>query len=158
MGGRQPRSRKHITTYYDTSAIGEFPKRNKPLSIECPLSATNSINYQTIAENLTLLNLSVYSPLGYILPGKVQFYADLYDKKVNSGTLTQVDRERSLQMLMRINLLKRIESSVDSFRLTLENIINQIYDAVKAIMKNEEEVYSGIQANDITNDVDWESD
>jgi hypothetical protein len=96
--------------------------------------------------------------LSYILSGKVQFYADLYDKKVNSGTLTQVDREKSLQMLMRINLLKRIESSVDSFRLTLENIINQIYDAVKAIMKNEEDVYSGIQANDITNDVDWESD
>ena len=152
------RSRKHITTYYDTSAIGEFPKRNKPISIECPLSATDSINYQTIAENLTLLNLSVYSPLSYILSGKVQFYADLYDKKVNTGTLTQVDRERSLQMLMRINLLKRIESSVDSFRLTLENIINQIYDAVKAIMKNEEDVYSGIQANAITNDVDWESD
>jgi len=152
------RSRKHITTYYDTSAIGEFPKRNKPISIECPLSATQSINYKNIAERLTLLNLSVYSPLSYILPGKVQLYADCYDKRVNSGTLTQIDRERSLQMLMRINLLKRIESSVDSFRLTLENIINQINDATKAIAKNDENIYSGIQANSMTEDVDWDSD
>ncbi len=152
------RSRKHITTYYDTTAFGDFPKRNKPLSIECSLSATNSINYQTIAENLTLLNLSVYSPLSYILPGRVEFYAERYDKKVKGGTLTQVDRERSLQVLMRINLLKRIESSVDSFRLTLENIINQISDAITAIVKKDEEVYSGMQANDITNDVDWDAD
>jgi len=152
------RSRKHITTYYDTTAFGDFPKRNKPLSIECSLSATDSINYQTIAENLTLLNLSVYSPLSYILPGRVEFYAERYDKKVKGGTLTQVDRERSLQVLMRINLLKRIESSVDSFRLTLENIINQIQDAISAIVKKDEEVYSGMQANDITNDVDWDAD
>ena len=152
------RSRKHITTYYDTTAFGDFPKRNKPLSIECSLSATDSINYQTIAENLTLLNLSVYSPLSYILPGRVEFYAERYDKKVKGGTLTQVDRERSLQVLMRINLLKRIESSVDSFRLTLENIINQILDAITAIVKKDEEVYSGMQANDITNDVDWDAD
>jgi len=152
------RSRKHITTYYDTTAFGDFPKRNKPLSIECSLSATDSINYQTIAENLTLLNLSVYSPLSYILPGRVEFYAERYDKKVKGGTLTQVDRERSLQVLMRINLLKRIESSVDSFRLTLENIINQISDAITTIVKKDEEVYSGMQANDITNDVDWDAD
>jgi len=152
------RSRKHITTYYDTTAFGDFPKRNKPLSIECSLSATDSINYQTIAENLTLLNLSVYTPLSYILPGRVEFYAERYDKKVKGGTLTQVDRERSLQVLMRINLLKRIESSVDSFRLTLENIINQISDAITTIVKKDEEVYSGMQANDITNDVDWDAD
>jgi len=152
------RSRKHITTYYDTTAFGDFPKRNKPLSIECSLSATNTINYQTIAENLTLLNLSVYSPLSYILPGRVEFYAERYDKKVKGGTLTQIDRERSLQVLMRINLLKRIESSVDSFRLTLENIISQISGAINAIVKKDAEVYSGMQANDITNDVDWDAD
>jgi SNF2 family DNA or RNA helicase len=142
------RSRKHITTYYDTSDIGKFPTRNKPTSIYSPLTANDEVNYEQIAESLILLNLSVYTPLGYILPSKVQFYADLYDQKVRSGSgkLTQVDRESSLRILMRINLLKRLESSVDSFRITLEGIISQIENAIKTI-KNGGDTgkYDGIQ-------------
>lgn len=151
------RSRKHITTYYDTTAIGEFPKRNSPVSIESPLTVSDGINYKTIADQLSLLNLAFYSPLSYILPSKVQLYALLYDKEVKSGKFTQVDRERSLQILMRINLLKRIESSVDAFRLTIENILNQIYDALQAIVKGEN-TYSGLQMNAISDDIDWEPD
>jgi len=151
------RSRKHITTYYDTSAIGKFPKRNPPVSIQSPLTIPGGINFKTIADQLSLLNLSFYSPLSYILPSKVQLYAQLYDKEVKSGKFTQVDRERSLQLLMRINLLKRIESSVDAFRLTIENILNQIYDALQAIIKGEN-TYSGLQLNAISDDIDWEPD
>lgn len=153
------RSRKHITTYYDTSAIGKFPTRNKPLSIQSPLTETKSTDYIEIAESLTLLNLSVYSPLSYILPSKVQFYADLYDRKVKSGSgsFSQIDRETSLKVLMRMNLLKRIESSVYSFRLTLENIIARVQTAISAIDKGDSETYSGIQANG-TDDYDWEPD
>jgi len=141
------RSRKHITTYYDTADIGEFPKRNKPVSIQCPLTEDEGeITYEDIAENLTLLNLSIYTPLNYILPSKVQAYADLYDREVRTGTgkLTQLDRENSLRILMRINLLKRLESSVDSFRLTLEGIISQIENALKAIEKGGQGDYEGI--------------
>ncbi len=153
------RSRKHITTYYDTSAIGKFPNRNIPVSIQSPLTKERSTNYVDIAETLTLLNLSVYSPLSYILPSKVQFYAELYDKKVKAGsggTFSQIDRETSLKVLMRMNLLKRIESSVYSFRLTVENIITQIKDAIVAINKSGSNTYSGIQANG--SDYDWEAD
>ncbi|MBN2745225.1 MAG: DEAD/DEAH box helicase family protein [Bacteroidales bacterium] len=150
------RSRKHITTYYDTSAIGKFPSRNKPVSIECALTESESINFKDIAERLTLLNLSIYSPVSYILPSKVNLYASLYDKEVRSGRFTQVDRERSLQILMRMNLLKRIESSVEAFRLTLENILNQVYDALKFIADNEDNVYSGLQLSVADNDLDWE--
>lgn len=151
------RSRKHITTYYDTSAIGKFPSRNKPVSIQSPLTKNKNINYVDIAETLTLLNLSVYSPLSYILPSKIQFYAELYDKKVKAGTGTfsQIDRETSLKILMRMNLLKRIESSVYSFRLTIENILAQINAAINAIEKGESDTYSGIQAN-ASDDYDWE--
>lgn len=152
------RSRKHITTYYDTTAIGEFPKRNTPVSIQSPLTIPGGIDFKTIADQLSLLNLAFYSPLSYILPSKVQLYADLYDKEVKSGKFTQVDREKSLQLLMRINLLKRIESSVDAFRLTIENILNQIYNALQAIIKGEESTYSGLQANAISRDMDWEPD
>lgn len=153
------RSRKHITTYYDTTDIGKFPIRNKPVSIQSPLS-DKGINYQEVAEKLTLLNLSVYSPLNYILPSKVQSYAERYDKKVKSGagTFTQIDRERSLQLLMRINLLKRIESSVDSFGLTIENIKEQIESTIKAISKNDDESITGIQVNPLSEEIDWEAD
>lgn len=152
------RSRKHITTYYDTSEIGKFPIRNKPVSIQSPLTDSNTVNYVGIAEKLTLLNLSVYTPLNYILKSKVDFYADLYDKIVNYGKLKQVDREKSLQLLMRINLLKRLESSVDSFRITLEGIIKQIKEALKAIEKGASDTYSGIEDKLNDENFDWESD
>jgi SNF2 family DNA or RNA helicase len=140
------RSRKHITTYYDTTAIGKFPQRNKPVSIQSPLTDDDNVTYVDIAEKLTLLNLSIYTPLNYILPSRMQAYADLYDKEVRSGSgkLKQVDRESSLRILMRINLLKRLESSVDSFRITLEGIIGQIENAIKTIDKGDLGDYEGI--------------
>lgn len=152
------RSRKHITTYYDTTAIGKFPERNKPISIQSPLTKNGVVTYVDIAEKLTLLNLSIYSPLNYILQSKIGLYADLYDKTVKSGRLTQLDRERSLQVLMRINLLKRLESSVDSFRLTLEGIITQIELALKIIAKGGKGEYGGIQAKLDDEEFDWEAD
>ncbi len=154
------RSRKHITTYYDTTDIGKFPKRNKPLSIQSPLTNNDSITYEEIAENLTLLNLSIYTPLNYILPSKLQLYANLYDKEVRSGSgrLSQMDRDNSLRTLMRINLLKRLESSVDSFRLTLENVISQIENVVKTIKKGNGGEYEGIQSRLDDENFDWESD
>ncbi|MHC1777533.1 MAG: helicase-related protein [Lentimicrobium sp.] len=152
------RSRKHITTYYDTTAVGKFPERNKPVSIQSPLTKNGIVTYVDIAEKLTLLNLSIYSPLNYILQSKIGLYADLYDKTVKSGRLTQLDRERSLQVLMRINLLKRLESSVDSFRLTLEGIITQIEQALKTIARGGKGEYDGIQAKLDDEEFDWEAD
>lgn len=156
------RSRKHITNYYDTTAVGQFPKRNRPISIESPLTKDINIGYAYIAEQLTLLNLSVYTPLNYVLPSRIDYYAELYDKTVKSGQggrLKQVDRERSLQILMRINLLKRIESSVDSFRLTLNGIISQVEEALEAIdEKNIKDEYGGILTKIDNDNFDWESE
>lgn len=153
------RSRKHITTYYDTADIGKFPERNKPVSIQSPLTTNGAVSYVDIAEKLTLLNLSVYTPLNYILPSKVQAYADLYDREVRSGSskLSQMDREQSLRILMRINLLKRLESSVDSFRITLEGIISQIEGAIKTIEKGDGSEYEGIQKILSDENYDFES-
>ncbi len=150
------RSRKHITTYYDTKAIGKFPLRNKPKSIYSPLKKGEEVNYKGIADRLELLNLSVYSPLNYILPSRLQAYADRYDKIVKSGLFKQRDREESLQLLMRINLLKRIESSVDSFVLTLRNIKSLIDKALNAVAKGATETYSGIQTTPDSEEFDWE--
>lgn len=154
------RSRKHITTYYDTTAIGKFPERNKPISIESTLTDFGDITYESIAERLILLNLSIYTPLNYILASRVQLYADLYDKEVRSGSgkLSQFDRDNSLRILMRINLLKRLESSVDSFRITLEGIITQIEQAIKTIERGEKEDFEGIQAKLNDEEFDWEAE
>lgn len=153
------RSRKHITTYYDTKAVGKFPKRNTPISIQSPLTKTGFITYEKIAEELTMLNLSIYTPLNYILSSKVQFYADLYDKEVRSGSgkLAQVDRDNSLKILMRINLLKRLESSVDSFRITMEGIIAKIEHAIQTIERGHGAEYNGIEAKVNEENFDWEA-
>ena len=152
------RSRKHIITYYDTTAIGPFPVRNKPLSIQSPLTETDFPNYDNVAERLTVLNLAVYTPLSYILPSKAAHYARLYDITVKSGKLSQRDREISLQVLMRINLLKRLESSVDSFRITLGRIIELIEESLEKVSRGDEETYSGIEAKLEEENFDWDAD
>ena len=117
------RSRKHIETFYDTSDIGRFPERKKPLSYRCPLTSRTDIpGFNEIFADLSLLKLSVYAPISYILPSRLKKYEEMYDTQVSGGKskLKQIDRERSLQALMTTNLLKRLESSIESFRLTLQ--------------------------------------
>ncbi len=130
------RSRKHIENFYDTTEIGKFPLRLKPLSFRCPLTERSDVmSFNDIYEQLSLLKLSVYAPVNYILPSRLAKYEEIYDTSVDGGKgkLRQADREKSLQSLMITNLLKRLESSVESFRLTLEtlkenhkNMINKI--------------------------------
>ena len=119
------RSRKHIETFYDTKDIGKFPERLKPLSFHCQLThRTDVIGFNEIFNQLSMLKLSVYAPVSYILASRLGKYEALYDTEVSGGggKLKQADRERSLQALMTINLLKRLESSVQSFRLTLKKL------------------------------------
>ena len=151
------RSRKHITTYYDTSDIGKFPTRNKPVSLACALTENDSVTYNEIAELLGLLNLSVYTPLKYILPSQFGKYAEKYDKQTKGGKLTQIDRESSLKNLLRINLLKRIESSIDSFRITANGILSQIEQTIKNITKEGIENISSFQFDMQNENFDWDA-
>lgn len=118
------RSRKHIQTFYDTKDIGTFPERRKPLSFHSPLTQRADVmSFNEIFEQLSLLRLAVYAPISYILPSRLKKYEEMYDTQVaGKGKLRQVDREKSLQALMTINLLKRLESSIESFRLTLQSL------------------------------------
>lgn len=130
------RSRKHIETFYDTKDIGSFPERLKPISIRSPLTErTDVIGFNEIYRRLSRLKLAVYAPLSYILDSRKQKYEELYDTQVASGggTLKQVDRERSLQRLMTINLLKRLESSVEAFRITLGKLQTNHTDTLSQI-------------------------
>ena len=126
------RSRKHIEKYYDTAEIGKFPERRKPISRRPQLTDLNSaINYNEIYEQLMLLTLCIYTPSNYIFPSKMQKYIDLTHNK--GDNLTQTGREEGIRRLMSINLLKRLESSVNSFQLTLKRIKALIESTIKAI-------------------------
>ncbi|WP_063668611.1 helicase-related protein [Aliivibrio fischeri] len=129
------RSRKHIQTFYDTADIGRFPERMKPKSFHPPLtSRTDVINFNQIFEQLSKLKMAVYAPVSYILPSRLAKYEEMYDTNVRGkGTLRQADREKALQRLMTINLLKRLESSVHAFRLTLQGLQSTLENALSNI-------------------------
>ncbi|WP_105608962.1 helicase-related protein [Cronobacter sakazakii] len=149
------RSRKHIQTFYDTTEIGQFPERRKPLSFHCPLTQrTDVMSFNEIFEQLSLLRLAVYAPISYILPSRLKKYEEMYDTQVEGkGKLKQVDREKSLQALMTTNLLKRLESSIESFRLTLQSLRTNLTNTLDKISSfNHTGDLSGINGriNDLT--------
>lgn len=124
------RSRKHIQRYYDMSAIGPFPKRLPPISKRPKLSTlANAINYREIYEELDSLVLAVYMPSAYVQPSKMAKYVE----KGGGGNLTLGGRETGVRRLMTVNLLKRLESSVCSFRLTLERVLAAMNTALETI-------------------------
>lgn len=136
------RSRKHIQRYYDTSDIGSFPERLPPVSVRPKLTDLNdAINYTEVFEQLNELNLQIYTPTAYIQPSKLSKYIDIDSKQ--QKTLSQQGRERGIQRLMSINLLKRMESSVHSFRMT----ITRIRDSIGATVKTIEDFERGKLAN-----------
>ena len=150
------RSRRHIEKYYDTTEIGQFPQRLKPISLRPSMTDLSSaINYNQIYEQLMLLTLCIYTPSNYIFPSKLSKYIDITH---NKGTnLTQRGREQGIQRLMSINLLKRLESSIYSFKLTLTRILELIRGTIKAI--DDFEKFGGtnfdmVEATDIDFDIE----
>ncbi|MGE0920160.1 helicase-related protein [Trichlorobacter lovleyi] len=132
------RSRKHIQKFYDTKDIGQFPQRLKPLSFHSPLThRTDIIGFNDIFNRLIALNMAVYAPFRYILASRLGKYEAMYDTQVKGGIsrLKQSDRERSLQSLMTVNLLKRLESSVEAFRLTLQMLQEKQQNTLAKIEK-----------------------
>ncbi|MEA2049771.1 MAG: helicase-related protein [Campylobacterota bacterium] len=159
------RSRKHIEKYYDMDAIGKFPTRLPPKPIECDITALNGImSIKDIYKQLSSFDMCVYSPFTYILDSKKDFYSNLYDNEVqNNSVLKQSNRENNLKILMRVSFLKRLESSVDSFRITLNNFVLNIQNTINKIDDFEADKISGdiedINSTDIdTDDEDWLDD
>ena len=131
------RSRKHIEKYYNASEIGKFPERLPPISKRpCLTDLESAINYNEIYAQLMLLNLCIYTPSNYIFPSKMQKYMELTHNK--GDNLTQSGREQGIRRLMSINLLKRLESSVHSFQLTLTRIKGLIDSTIDDINRFEQ--------------------
>ena len=123
------RSRKHIQTYYDVADIGTFPTRNKPISLRPKLTRLkDAINYQSIFGLLSQLHLTIYTPTQFILQSKLNKY--LNEEETENF---RKGREIGIQRLMSINLLKRMESSVHSFLLTVRRVYDYLYDTSQVI-------------------------
>lgn len=135
------RSRRHIEAFYDTSDLGTFPERLKPNSFHCPLThRSDVIGFRDIYNRLSLLKLAVYTPANYILASRLARYEDLVASDLPSGqrNLSLSGREKGIQAIMAVNLLKRLESSVHAFRLTLEKLRSNHRQALEKIDRHEQ--------------------
>lgn len=147
------RSRSHIIKYYDTNDIGKFPKRLPPISRRPKLTdLTDAITFSDIARRLETLNLSIYTPSLFIFDS----VKDNYGIDFQGEGLTIDGREKGIRKLMAINLLKRLESSVNSFRLTLTRIHDFIKDSIDAIDKFQESGRGTIDITEFSEDLDTE--
>lgn len=134
------RSRKHIEKYYNIEDIGKFPERLKPINIKSDIDI--SWEFPPLADinkSIKKLNLSVYSLLAYVRPEKKKKYEDMYNISVRwwQSVFKQTDRENSLIHLMRVNILKRLESSIYAFEITLNNVLKQINKTLDMISEFE---------------------
>jgi len=151
------RSRKHIQKYYKLNDVGKFPKRLKPINIKTELDIQAEFPaLRDVNKEIRKLNLSLYTPLKYVRPDKQDVYNRKYDLEVKGGasTFKQLDREVSLQNLMRVNILKRMESSINSFTLTVKKIYTQIDELIKKIDEQKDKEFEELNIEEIDLDDD----
>ncbi|APQ73203.1 helicase-related protein [Clostridium botulinum] len=151
------RSRKHIEKYYDVAEIGKFPKRLKPINIKSNIDEMNEFpSLEHVNKVIRNLKLSTYAPLKYVLPEKRAEYNKKYDTYVKGGqsVFRQADREQSLVSLMRVNILKRMESSINSFGITMAKLLKQIDYTLDKIEKNQMHFDPSLNIADIEIDDD----
>jgi len=153
------RSRKHIEKYYGTSDIGKFPTRLKPVNIYADIDLSNEFPpLKEVNKTIRRLSLAGYSPLKFVRNDKKEEYARRYDKAVGAGkgVFKQIDREESLIHLMRVNLLKRMESSIHSFSLTVEKFLVQVDALLGKLDEHEQGDVDALNIEDIQ-DIEMDS-
>ena len=146
------RSRRHIEKYYNTEAIGKFPKRLTPIPLNPPFTRKDgALSYNEIYDILIGLNLSIYTPSYFIHPSA----KDKYFESGDFSTGLSVGREKGIRRLMSINLLKRLESSVYAFRLTTRKI-KQLIDNTIELIDNHSNSIDMIDFSSLEGDLDLE--
>lgn len=149
------RSRKHIEQYYDTSDIGKFPTRLTPIPRHPDLTDLNkAINYNEIYSVLSTLNLAIYTPSDFLLPSRQSKYFDLGKDDDCFAGFGTAGREKGIRRLMSINLLKRLESSVNSFRLTLQRIESLISSTLQKIDQLKHGLNVELEVDDVSSNLD----
>ena len=145
------RSRKHVEKYYDMSEIGKFPTRLKPINVKADIDASSMFSeLKEVNKDIRRMNLAAFAPLRYILPEKREEYSRKYDMELGDGTkFRQLDREESLIHLMRVNLLKRMESSIHSFGLTVERMLAGVRGLLARIDNHEQSEVEELSIEDV---------
>lgn len=145
------RSRKHIEKYYDLAEIGKFPVRAKPINVRADIDTADLFPpLREVNRDIRRLTLSAYAPMRYVLPEKVEEYSKRYDVEVAGGrSFRQLDREESLIHLMRVNLLKRMESSIHSFAQTVEKLLGKVSDLIERIDEHDVSEIEELSIEDI---------
>lgn len=146
------RSRRHIEKYYDVREIGKFPERLKPKNIKADIDASGQFPpLKDVNMMIKKLNLAAYAPLEYVRMDKREEYSRKYDQTLHGGksVFRQIDRERSMIHLMRVNMLKRMESSINSFSLTVAKIHNKIGNLLAQIEKQSTGEFDELSIEDI---------
>jgi hypothetical protein len=154
------RSRKHIEKYYNLNEIGKFPKRLTPENKYPKIDSLGEFpSIGIINKTIKKLTLCVYSPLGYVLSEKRKSYNKKYDMSVAGGSIfKQTDREQSLVGLMRVGILKRMESSIHSFSLTVEKILQKINLSIESIDTKQSVFDPEMDINDLDfDDLEYEN-
>ena len=145
------RSRKHIEKYYGTKETGRFPERLKPVNIKPDVDLAGEFrSIRDINNEIRRLTLAAYAPLRYVLPHKQASYDAKYSTRIRGGEsfFRQVDREESLVHLLRVNVLKRMESSVSSFVLTINRQLADV-EATLAKIDAQAEAVEEIDIEDV---------
>lgn len=130
------RSRKHIEKYYQLDEIGQFPTRLAPINIKADFDTQNEFpSLREINTIIERMNLSTFSPLKYVAMEKRALYEQKYDTRLENSrsVFSQLDREKSLIGLIKINMLKRLESSVHSFYLTAQRLLEGVEGCIKQL-------------------------
>lgn len=130
------RSRKHITKFYNEGDVGKFPERKKPIPIYSKIDIEDEFpEYSAINAQIATYQLSIFNPSRYIKEGKEDYYAKLAGSSVES--FIQEDREKSLIGMMKVGYLKRLESSIHSFAISINRTVNQIKNLLDKIEEYE---------------------
>lgn len=151
------RSRKHIEKYYNLADVGKFPERKVPINVKEDIDVAGHFPpLREVNRTIQRLHLAAYSPLKYILPEKQDEYNKKYDVETDGGLIfKQLDREESLIHLMRINLLKRMESSINSFSIT----VGKLLEAVSLLLDKLEKYDALVDVEELNiNDIEIDSE
>ena len=126
------RSRKHIIDFYDINKVGKFPDRRKPISLSPGIDLKKEFpSYDQLNKEISEYKLSLFKPSSYI---KEEFQEEYRKQEMESGlNFRQAQREDYLISMMKVNFLKRLESSVDSFRISMDRKVHKIDDLERRI-------------------------
>lgn len=137
------RSRRHIEKYYGTAETGKFPGRLPPINIKADVDLAGQFRaIKDINLEIRRLNLASYAPLRYVLPHKQAAYDAKYSTEIRGGEgfFRQADREESLIHLLRVNVLKRMESAVSSFSLTVQRQLKDVESVLVHIENHDTDI------------------